>query len=497
MPLNLKALIFILVIGSVFFWFAKRYSTDIVSQHEIRKWRNLWFIIQIIGFTVPNIWAFYSSIFLVCIFLIPKSPVAKIATYCFILTSVPLLTTTLSGFGITNYLFKLNFARALSLFILLPVFFTLIQHNSKQMRLFSQPADKFAIIFILLTATLDFRDDSITNGLRFTFLHFIDLFLPYYVISRSITTHSDLTKVLFALLLSISMSTSIAIFEAVKSWSIYNPLGKNLLDIAVLHSSDYRGGILRATATFVTPIALGYVITIGFGLYLYFSPLVRKKDFRQFVPMSLIIGLYVTVARGPWVGFAFLCLVYIWTGKEKLSSYFKLILGTLIGLPILLISGPGQKFIDLLPFIGTIRSDTIEYRERLLDMAIIVIQKNPVLGSTKYLETPEMRSMMQGEGIIDIVNSYIQITLAYGYLGLISFVSIFLVLLWNIYKSVKQLPKEEKDLIRLGRSLFSILSAVALIIYTVSSVDYIPYYYWMLFGLSTSYIYICKQTINQ
>jgi len=201
----------------------------------------------------------------------------------------------------------------------------------------------------------------------------------------------------------------------------------------------------------------------------------------------------VTVSRGPWVGFSFLCLIYIWLGKDKIKYYSWLLTSIIASLPVLLMTTFGRTFIDTLPFIGTIRSETVEYRERLGEMAFIVIQRHPLFGSTSFLDTPEMISMQQSKGGVDMVNNYIQIALSSGFTGLILFSSIFITLLWHIYKLINHLPKVETDKIRLGRVLFSTLAAVALIIYTVSSVDYIPYYYWILFALSTSYIYICKQ----
>lgn len=496
MPITVRSLIFILLIGFISFALASYLIGNNVSKKELNSWRNLWFLFQSLAFLSPNIWIFYGGVLAITTFFIPKEPYRRVSTYVFLLSSLPLLSVNLSGLGITNYLFTLNFARALAIFILLPTFFILLQKNTRQLYLFRLPVDKFVVLFLLFISLLDFRDDTFTNGLRFTFLHFIDYFLPYYVISRTVTNLERINKIIFAIILSISISAFIGLFEGIKHWHIYNQLVQHLLDTR-LSANDVRGGILRAAATFMTPIALGYVITIAYGFYLYLSPLISNKSLRKIVPLGLIITLLTTVSRGPWVGFAFLSLIYISTGKHKVNHYLKLLFGSLASLPILLSTSFGQKFIDLLPFIGTIRADTVDYRDRLIEMSSIVIQQNPLFGSTTYLDTPEMQSMMQGEGIIDLVNSYIQIALAYGYIGLILFSCIFIVLLWQIYKSMKLLPKEQEDLFRLGRSLFSILFAVALIIYTVSSVDYIPYYYWILFGLSSSYIYICKQMIQK
>jgi O-antigen ligase len=152
---------------------------------------------------------------------------------------------------------------------------------------------------------------------------------------------------------------------------------------------------------------------------------------------------------------------------------------------------------QLLPFIGTTSSNTISYRQRLFDNAWIVIQKNPLFGSTTYLQTPEMESMRQGEGIIDIVNTYLALGLNYGLVGVTLFLLIFLILMFKSYRIMNKLPKEEVDLFRLGRVLISILAAILVTIATVSPIDYIPVFYWVFAALTAAYIYIASQSISE
>ena len=486
-----------MLIGSFLFWFVGLLRLETISKRELISWRNVWLANQALAFLSPNIWVYY-AVFIIASFLwLPKKPESKVFIYILLLGSLPMMQVNLLGFGIVNYLFSLNYARALALVILLPAFLSLVQSAGKQLCLFSQPADKFVVLFIVVISLLDFRDDTALNGVRFTFLHFVDLFLPYYVISRSVTNVENLNKCLTVLLISTGLLACLAVFETLKNWHIYNHLVQHLISAAKVTTSEVRGGMLRAAVTFRTPIMLGFILTVGFGVYLYLSTFIKDNSLKKLPPIVLIAGLICTVSRGPWVGLFFLLLVFIWTGRQKIAQYAKLMAGFIVALPILLVTPFGQKFIDLLPFVGTIRAETVDYRERLFDMASIVVQRNPWFGSTTFINTPEMQSMIQGEGIVDVVNSYLQVVLQYGWVGLILFIAIFLSLLKDIFVLNKRLYKEDEQLFRLGRSLFSILSATALIIYTVSSVDYIPYYYWLLFGLSSSFIYVSKTSIGR
>jgi O-antigen ligase len=493
MLIAIKNLIFILIIACLVFFIAKRAAGSIVTGNEMKNWRNTWIGVQSLAFLSPNIWFFFLLLLLACVFFIPKSPTNRLAYYALLLSSLPFLKATIPGFGLIDHFFTLSFPRALSLFLLLPTYLSTMRNSPKELRFFSFPADKFIFAFILVTALLDFRNNTFTNVLRISFLSWVDFFIPYYVVSRNMSTREQFNKVLLALLLSFSISALIGIFETIKSWHIYSDLVAQLLGWRGLSSYDIRAGHLRASATFMSPIVLGYVLTIALGLNFYLSPFVKSRILRHIIFAGLILGLLATVSRGPWVGFAFLCLVYIWTGKQKVKRLALLGLGGIFSLPLLLMTSFGQKFIDLLPFIGSNRADTVNYRDRLFDMSLIVIKRNPLFGSTNFLETPEMMSLIQGQGIIDIVNSYLRMTLEYGLTGLVLFIAILVTLLFQTYLSFKRLPKEEEDLIRLGRCLFSILCAISLIIYTVSSIDYIPYYYRMFFGIASAYAYCTRR----
>src|SRR5947209_19575554 len=50
---------------------------------------------------------------------------------------------------------------------------------------------------------------------------------------------------------------------------------------------------------------------------------------------------------------------------------------------------------------------------------------NPILGSPYYLSSPGMEQMRQGEGIIDMVNSYLGVALPTGSVGLFLFLAVF------------------------------------------------------------------------
>lgn len=105
----------------------------------------------------------------------------------------------------------------------------------------------------------------------------------------------------------------------------------------------------------------------------------------------------------------------------------------------------------MLPYIGTLEKDNITYRERLLDNSLIVIERNLWFGSFDFRKTPEMQSMVQGQGIIDIVNTYLNLALRFGVVGLALFVAFFASALLSLRKTLRTFADKDEHLCRLGR----------------------------------------------
>jgi O-antigen ligase len=179
--------------------------------------------------------------------------------------------------------------------------------------------------------------------------------------------------------------------------------------------------------------------------------------------------------------------VFIATGRKAVKRLMLLAIAGALALPLLAIVPGGQKFLDLLPFIGTVDVENITYRQRLIDNSVIVIQRNPWLGSFDYRNTPEMQSMIQGEGVIDIVNTYIALALDIGLIGLTLFVVFFATVLLSIRRAMRSVPNKDDEARRLGRALLAVLAGILVTIFTVSSITVIPVVYWSVAGLGVAY----------
>jgi len=290
---------------------------------------------------------------------------------------------------------------------------------------------------------------------------------------------------------------AIGVFESLRHWFLYPKISEAIFQLASRNNAyiDVRGGSLRSAALFASPIVLGYMMIIISGLLIYIKSLTKNDRLITLAFIIIIACILSTKTRGPWIGLVVMYTSYLWLGKSGMRNIFSFILGLAILLPLINLTNIGSKYIDMLPIIGSTRSDTIDYRVRLIENAWVVFQKNPLFGTTNFLETPEMESMRQGQGIIDLVNTFIQIVLPYGALGLILFSAIFISLIFRCYKTIKFLPENERDFIKIGKSLFAILCGILFTISTVSSIGHIPVMYWTLIGVTAAYLHITREII--
>jgi O-antigen ligase len=192
------------------------------------------------------------------------------------------------------------------------------------------------------------------------------------------------------------------------------------------------------------------------------------------------------------VGAVVILLVFIWTGPRAVRHTALLMALAALGMGALSLTSAGQKALNLMPFIGRVDEFNVTYRQQLLDNALTVIERHFWLGSVDYLQTPEMQSMIQGEGIVDIVNSYLGVALDHGAIGLALFAGFFVTLAWQLWRAQRRLPQNDENRL-LGRALLATLVGIAVMISSVSSIGVIPFVYWLVGGLCVAYLDMLKR----
>jgi len=488
MPEHIRALVVILILAGLVFSFTSRLTIGIVSAAETSRRRNLWIGMTLVAFLSHSFWL-YALVFCVTIYIVSQREDNRSALFLSLLFIVPINSVQIPGLGVINYLFELNHVRLLILVVLAPMFFTLIQRSNTP-RIGHFWPDRCLLAFLLLATILQLRETTLTDTMREGFYSFVDVFLPYYVLSRTLRDLDGFRNALWGFVIAAMILAAIGFVEVARHWWLYRSM-LDALGLTVV-STNYlgRAGLLRASASAGHPIALGYVMVVAIAFYSYLKDDVRSRLNRRIGGLILAVGLIAPLSRGPWVGAMASLVTFIWTGPHAFKRLASLaMIGTLAFVTAVALPG-GEKVVQLLPFVGKIEKYNIDYRESLIENATIVIKRNPWFGSVEYLTAPEMERMRQGEGIIDIVNTYIGITLEYGLVGLGLFVGFFVLVLNGIYKAMRESRSRDDEMYRLGRGLLAALVGILVTIFTVSSITIIPIVYWSVAGLGVAYTQI-------
>lgn len=490
MPEYIRALVVILSLAFVVFAIAKAPATQLISFQDYSRRRNLWFGVTIAAFLTQNFWI-YLLISTSLIFISSKTEKKPVALFFILLFVVPQGFVDVPGFGIVNYIFTLSHQRMITLIIFLPLSFQLF--GKKDSVAFGKLLpDKLISAYMLLIVALYLRETTLTDVLRQAFYQYIDIFLPYYVISRHLKKIEDFKHAILAFILASMVLAIVGFFELVKHWLLYKSLF-NALDIQqVMTSYLGRSSYLRAIASAGHPIALGYVMAVAIGLYFFLQHYIKSNLYNRLGLLLILAGLYASLSRGPWVGALVVVLALALTGRNSIQRLGKLAIVGVITLLVLSILPFGEKIINLIPFVGETETGNISYRQKLIVNSTHVIKRNPFFGSVNYMHAPEMQELKQGQGIIDIVNSYVGIALNSGLVGLFLFLGFFVSIILKIFSQIRKIPDKVSPEHLLGQSLIASLLGILLIIFTVSGISVIPIVYWSIAGLGVAFIQMKK-----
>ncbi|MDO8903157.1 O-antigen ligase family protein [Hydrogenophaga sp.] len=473
-------------LGSLIFFALRGTAAQLMPPQRFRTWRNAWLVTTLALFLSHNIWLYLLAVVVVSLYVRGREP-HVFGIYFVLMFVAPAAPFQIPGFGVINYLIQLDHYRILALTLLLPAALSLMQRPST-LRIGRSPIDWMVLGYVLVVSALKFRGGVITSDLREATMIWLDVFLPYYVASRSIKDLDGFRHALFGFMIGAMLLSLLAIFEVLRSWKLYTAV------LSVLGLYDYfwglylmRSGWLRPTVSLGQPIALGYVIVVGAGCYLFIKNLIPQPRYRLMGALLLAVGVFASLSRGPWVGALLLMIVFTLFGEKPVKNVLYLFMIVFVAFVILNVIPQGQVVLNMLPFIGEVDEFNVQYRVDLFSTTGDVILRNLWFGSKDYLQAPELQSMIQGEGIIDIVNSYLGVVLDAGIVGLTFFVGVFVTSAMSIRRGLRLSGADSPEMRLLGRVLMSILAAIMLIIYTASSITAIPWVYWIFAGFCAAY----------
>jgi hypothetical protein len=488
---HLVALCYILLMaGLAFVVMAKPLTARLMAPADFARRRNLWFAVTLITFLSHSFWVALLACALV-VAIGARRENNPAALYCALLFAVPQFDIQIPGFGIINQVFEINHPRAMALVLLLPAALQLLNRErapNPRLRI----ADTLFLSYFLYVFAANATADSITGLMRQVVYFLLDQALMYYVVTRSVTSRQRLCDVMASFTMGLAVIGVVGAFETWRHWLVYEslrgPLGvpEATLGAYLMRETD-DGGYLRSYTTTGHAIALGFMAMIALTFQLALARSYRPRWLGAAVIAMLFSGLVAAVSRGPWLACAIGLAIGLSFGpgaRQRLVWMATAVPLVIVGL---LLHPKGHKIIELLPFVGTVEAGNISYRTQLIDRALVVFWQNPILGSLQYIYNPVLEELRQGQGIIDIVNSYLGVALAYGAVGLALFVAPALYALGACWIVSRRLARADPDAEAAGRALAITMLSILLAIGAVSFYFHIPIVHWWIFSLCIAY----------
>lgn len=487
MPAHYKAFLVVMIVTVIAFWLARPAFTNFMTDDAFKRRRNLWLTITACAFLIPNFWL-YMAAAAGLIWRAAKREPNPAALYLFLLFVVPPFQQAIPGFGLVNQLFPLDHFRLLGFFLIVPAVLSMRRAAKES---FNPPVrstwlapDLLLVIYGSLPIILYAPYVPLTGTMRSTLLLGVDLLLPYYLLSRSCRTKAMVVEAIAAFALAAVVLTPLALFESIKGWLLYSDIASYWQIDESLFGYLFRGDVLRAQVTSGQSIILGNFYAVVLGLWLYLQS--GLTGFRRWLGTAAVIGgLLAAFSRGPWVGAVVCGFAFVAIGPNATTRVFKFLGAMTLGAAIALASPFGDRILDNLPFIGTVDAGNITYRQAVIDRSIQIIRQNPFFGSPYFGKS--MEDLRTGEGIIDLLNVYLSIGMAYGLVTLTAFV-LFLTTAWfKCLKITRMTALSDPDTSRLGAALCAAMAGTLVIIYTVSNYLSVPYIYVGLAALMVGY----------
>ena len=325
-------------------------------------------------------------------------------------------------------------------------------------------ADSSMIFVILVLIYISTRGGALTGYLRDIVTYTIDYFFPVYVITRCVGKLVEWRTIMAALACLGCILAVLGLYEAGAGWPLFSPLYAHY-GFPVETLVKFRGGILRAYGTVEEPTALGATLVICFCAALA-SRRAFKSNLAYVAIVALIaLGTLAPQSRGGMIGIAVAFVV---------SSFYRRGIGSVaqLGLAGLLISGiyvGTTVFGSFGAQIATSLEDgqgSADYRTELLRRGMEEFWKSPIIGENYNTVVARMQDMVQGEGMVDFVNSYLYFALFAGAIGLVIFCISFLVPMIRLAAVRRSLPPGSIEREIAGFCLAVLVSAAVMIAFT-------------------------------
>lgn len=309
------------------------------------------------------------------------------------------------------------------------------------------PEDLLVLIFFAITWIGGTRFESATIFMREGTHSVLLLLAPYYALRLNVRSQDDLRRVIACIAAGATILAVLAMYEVWNHWTVYGSIDSNLANGHQVRSKNVmvRGGLLRPTTSMSGPLML--------SCYLAFASLamaISRSWFRS------TFG---------WVGCLGLVLAGCLAGQSRGNAA-----GILLGIVLLLalrrkwgaagaVAGAGAAAAAVVVAVSTFSRGTAaifnlsaqyshgtsvyyDYRGLLLHRGLEEGMRHLWTGISLKDNIEHLSDITQGQGIVDLVNTYLTVFLVSGLVGFIPVVALLALIVWRLFRNARNLTPE-------------------------------------------------------
>ena len=280
------------------------------------------------------------------------------------------------------------------------------------------------VLLVIILELIAERDPSITELMRQELPILLNIALPYFLVSRALTTSEDLRRFVLAIALGGFVMAIVATVEAHTHWLIYKQMETYLhLGSQTNAYQQVRGGMLRAPGSFPESTSLGNFLALAAVAILALRHSFASNAKWYAAIGALAIGVFAPNSRGALLGLGAGWLLFDFYRKNWPGLFTKL--GLAGGAYLLLLTAAQfSNYSAELVGKGQATKASTEYRVLLLHRGLEEIRKHP-FGTNIKTALNNLEDIRQGQHIIDLVNGYISYGLTSGYAGMVGLFLVF------------------------------------------------------------------------
>jgi hypothetical protein len=486
MLISIKSLTVVLIFLLPILYFSLRpMSNFVTSAQDYRRRCYLMIFLTIASFLSYDFWIFV-ILAAAATRWAAKRDANPLALYWMVVLAVPPVMRVLPGFGVINNLLAIDYFRVLAFAVLLPEAARIYKNPSPEIDVRRAAKVGYLIAgFFAFQTLLYFGSINFTGFLRDAVGFGLDTLLPYYVMSRGVKDIDRMKEIFMSFCVAGTVAGVLAIPESLKAWSFYVAVRDALNVQEWFVNILMRGDTFRAQGTTGQPIILACALSVALGLWLCVRGDVQGRMTRGLISLAIGGGLLVTFSRGPWVGAAVSLAVFALMAPQRGRRIVVWGLALAVISAIVLASPYGDKIVSYLPFVkDNVDTGSADYRQRLIEISMNILSYYPFFGTPYYMAY--MEELRQGQGIIDMVNTYLAIALPTGYVGLVLWLLPMLMALTALLKTVGAASGHQHGLHKMAAGLLATLLGLMVSIGTVSPIGVIPILLWGMVGAAQS-----------